>query len=803
MAGASAESLLDGYAGTGRGPANGGSGVQRQATGAPPAPVTTPHAPPGGTPSGPAASTPSGPGGSPAAPAVAPAVDPEAYHASTSAQNSQAPASRNANWSQVQTAATDAPGQQALDIDWIDGLPNHLKDSIDEGFADSVKDASVAHAKVTDTGLKTIDQDINHQLKDLQTAAVARLAATDPTVARKRGRELEQALARDQAFMAQKNELEADRRRRKEEREVEISAAADGPMAAGSRADTVVKPPSAKVTRLEGKALARTNFMSWAIDVLGSEQAAKQHFLSIREVARQPGMFLMATAKARFEAARADFEGSHPGYTFPSTDVAQHLRGFHQARQGIGMLGHALGVAFDLLAYDNPNQKLGQTDNYGYMLNRFGGVGNTRGRSVMNLGVGGENTVAQLGRDTAAGRSSPAGDAMVETIHTQFDEMVATSERLRASMAEHLPQLSEARDLYFNSKDTEKDLAKATADEKNSDKVADKQLKDEHFNGTAAEKTARHEAIKQELLEKKRGLQRDLEAARASIDTSMAEAFADWIATINADIAAARARKATSDAEVTARAAIGQQLDAIDAAAPGAIDALNAFADQQVLKKPRQIPRAAAYKALLKSELRAKQKPRDKSDPLSPEYIQSEIAALDAWLARLGNPKQVFGQGKVVPAVATTATAPASTATSATGTSAGAPATQSGPAGSANAAANQAAPGKHWATQMQVTDAPVMQFIEHGFIRHDDMPQRPAGGVSKQVFNAEVATTLARYGFSPGAAFRDTMHFDFIEGYSAAPGGRGQANMNKNKYGPSGDVAPPAPRNPAPAAGSR
>ena len=88
---------------------------------------------------------------------------------------------------------------------------------------------------------------------------------------------------------------------------------------------------------------------------------------------------------------------------------------------------------------------------------------------------------------------------------------------------------------------------------------------------------------------------------------------------------------------------------------------------------------------------------------------------------------------------------------------------------------------------MVATSAPIMQFLENGFIRHDDMPARPAGIGTKAVFNAELATTLARFGFSPGAAFRDTMHFDFIEGYGVAPGGRGQGNMTKGKYGPSGD----------------
>jgi hypothetical protein len=77
------------------------------------------------------------------------------------------------------------------------------------------------------------------------------------------------------------------------------------------------------------------------------------------------------------------------------------------------------------------------------------------------------------------------------------------------------------------------------------------------------------------------------------------------------------------------------------------------------------------------------------------------------------------------------------------------------------------------------------------------MPGRAAGKDRKQVFNAEVATTLARYGFSPGATFRDTMHFDYIDGYAAAPGGRSQGNTNRTKYGPSGDLPAPAPKVPA------
>jgi hypothetical protein len=522
VAGALAEDLLDGYAAGGSSTSTGqATGVQRQATGTR-SPTSLSPSP-----------APAGP-----VPATAP---PEAYHAPTSARDPNAPASRNATMAQVQTAATDAHAQETLDIAWIDGLPVHLKNSIDEGFADSVADAAAKKSEKTDGGLKTIDKAIDQQEKDLQRETITRLAATDPSIRRKHGRALEQALAADPTFVHAKAQFETDRAQRKQQRKLELRAAADGQMAAGSREDTVANPTTAKVTRLAGKALARTNFMSWAIDVLGSTPAAKQHFLGIQEVSRQPGMFLAAKARARFEAARADFEAKHPGYSFPSTDVAQSLRGFHQARQGIGMLGHALGVAFDFLAYDNPNQKLGETDNYGYMLNRFGGNRDIRGRSIMSLGNGGEDTIAQLGRDTAAGTSSPAGDAMVERIRTQFNEMSATSDRLRASMEAELPTLSEARDTYFNSKETEKELAQATSDDKNAEKIADKRLKAEKFTGNDAAKAIRREEIKRELRAKKELLQTDLEAAKTTVKQELATAFASWAATIEADIAAARA----------------------------------------------------------------------------------------------------------------------------------------------------------------------------------------------------------------------------------------------------------------------
>ena len=93
-----------------------------------------------------------------------------------------------------------------------------------------------------------------------------------------------------------------------------------------------------------------------------------------------------------------------------------------------------------------------------------------------------------------------------------------------------------------------------------------------------------------------------------------------------------------------------------------------------------------------------------------------------------------------------------------------------------------------WGTKRQVSEAPVMPYLEHGFVRHDDMPKRDSKGDRKPVFNAEVVATLAQYGWSPGATYGDTMHFDFIEGYAeAVPGGRSADNMDSDRFGPDDD----------------
>src|SRR5579859_2244860 len=204
--------------------------------------------------------------------------------------------------------------------------------------------------------------------------------------------------------------------------------------------------------------------------------------------------------------------------------------------------------------------------------------------------------------------------------------MAATSERFKAAMVAQLPELSEARDEYFNSQESEKELAQASQDEKNSARIAEKRMKDEKFTGDAVAKNARREEIKEELKAKKEKLKQAVDTAKAEVDAKLAHAFAVWSAVIDADISTARAHQVMSDAEIAAQVKVKQDLNAIDIAAPDAVEVLSAFADQHELKKPSRPPKAAAYKLLLNRELSAKQKARDKTDPLSPIYIHNEIA---------------------------------------------------------------------------------------------------------------------------------------------------------------------------------
>jgi Domain of unknown function (DUF4157) len=626
--------------------------------------------------------------------------------APTSAHDPSAPPSRNATWEQILEAAYSKQAQERLDIAWIEDLPAPLKESIDGAFADSAAQAAYENARKKDPDLKEIDRQYELDRQAARAKARERLAAADPTITRKKGA-LDKALAKDQDFSAEEFVLLAKHQLKVLAREAQLAKANyDLETKPAKRGESVAElPPEIKSSsRLKEVAFQRTNFMSWAIDVLGSPAAAKQHFRHIRKVAHTNAMFLSDDAATRFEDARSDFEKAHPGYTFPESYSAFTLRGFHQSRQPIGQLGHALGLAFDLFAYANPNQKLPKGDprrNYHYLLEKFGGTAGQKGRSFMELGKQGEATIAQLGKDTAQQRMTPEEAAIVEKIGTQFNEMVATSKRFQASIEAQLPLLSEARDLYFNAKEAEK-----------------------HPVTSADSPTP--------------------EQMRAQVSEMLKEAFAEWIAAIDAE--------ADSDKEI---AQAKEDLEAIAANQPGAVDKLDDYADQHALARLAPAGTAQAYKEYLRKRLVEKYSPFNENAEQPPDWLRNEAAVLPRWQEGLLDPAFVFGEG-VVPK-------------------------------------GDTSQPKHWKTKLESEDVPLMQLIEGGFVEQDDL----SSGRKHEVFGVEVVTTLARYGFSPGAAYpvtTDTMHFDFIEGYEAVPGGRSQSNMQENKYGPRGDPTPAAPR---------
>lgn len=654
------------------------------------------------------------------------------------------PPSRTATWPQVSAASEDIAAQATLDIDWIERLPAHLRTTIDVEFSDDLSGAAVARQAAVDPELKRLDAAYARDVKELRAATATRLGArpTAPVV------------DRDPAFIDKHAALVAARDAAKLARLDEVTKAHDATAPAGHREQSVTNPPTTTIKRLEGRALARTNFMSWAIHVTDSAEAAKQHFSSIREVTRQPGMWLTEGAATRFEAARADFEVRHPGYTFPSTDVAQAMRGFHQARQGLGMLGHALGVAFDFLAADNPNLQGSTGEHPGlnpFMLAKFGAdpadPARAPGRTTMSLGgSAGEAKIEQAGKHTVAASPTPGDDAIVETVRQQFEEMSATSERFQASMADHMQDLRDARDLYFEQPLLKAKLLDIAKKLTSVERAAAVQLarSRETFPGDAV---AQKHARKVRTAEIAALLRRDLEAERkvtqdaldaSSIKTRklMADSFTAWTTTLADEIATDTARLEASSAQ---SAALDEA--AIELKGLRGIAELAAFATEHRLSAPAPTSIAATYKAKLVAELAGKQK--QTKDAV--RYNAEEIAAVQALVTRLTDPGRLFGTGVK---------------------------REDG----------------HWATRREVTAVSVMQYLEHGFLRNDEMPARDSSHGRAQVFNGEVAATLARFGWSPGATYGDTMHFDFIEGYTTAvPGGRSAKNMNHDRFSPLGD----------------
>ena len=312
------------------------------------------------TASAPAPASPSGPG----------RTTPASTHAGPPPRTKTAPHGKPArakstkqkfDWSAVQKA-TDDPSDP-FDIHWVKGTDPRVRASIDGNYRDESGAKRVASAIKRDRRLREIDAE-----------AVKALAPVRAAVANKLGKGISPRSAivdQDPAIQAVKATFAAARTAREHtiRRETEDSAPA------GALAQSVAAPDGTRIRRADGQTLARANLMADVTDLTHDPEKVKAHFLGMRPVAGTNDMLLGADAAKRFEAARAAFETAHPGFTLPTTGNAFATRGLHQTRNGVGNLGHLLGLAFDLDAVANPNQIGPDGEVAGvnsYMLGKFG-----------------------------------------------------------------------------------------------------------------------------------------------------------------------------------------------------------------------------------------------------------------------------------------------------------------------------------------------------------------------------------------------------------------------------------------------
>lgn len=600
----------------------------------------------------------------PASPAPAKPAKPSKPPKPVPVPSTEEPA-QHATWPDV-SAATAPAGKEALDIAWIDALPEHLRDSIDHDFSTGERDKSVDRKMASHH--KQAKRDLNKAKAALRARIAERLSPQSPKKVSARQIEQDPEYLREVQLLEKAAEDQAHQQQASLEQSLDTN-----PRAAGKPNESLVEPPTDKISRLEGVARARTDFMSWGIEITGSAEKLKAHYQGIQQVPGRRGLWLAADAAARFAAAVAAFEAANPGYTIGSSG-GQAMRRLHQDRKGLGMHGHSLGLAIDILAYDNPNLDAPDDEpayiNH-FFLERFGRDEQGQSRATMNLGSRGDERIETLGKHTIAGATTADDEALVQTLRTQFAEISGTSKRFQASIASQLPLLREARNKYFRSEELGREL---------------EQLRKKI-------ETLRKQPRKEEELKQKEALAMKLEQERSLIlnpddqrspSVLIATAFRTWTEALQGDRAQAQVN--------------------LELARSG--------------RAPNGRPAA---------------------------YFEKEIRILDAALDKLQDPQQIFGSG----------------AKQKDGT---------------------------YESELRVTQLPLIQYIERGSIRDDAMPPTTERR-RKGVFNAEVVAVLGRYGFAPGSTFGDTMHFDFIEGYTnVAPGGRSGANMQPKRYGPRGTL---------------
>jgi Domain of unknown function (DUF4157) len=629
-----------------------------------------------------------------------------------------------ASWDDISAAAHgDEASIAKLDVAWIDSLDPYVVQEIDREFHKPKLDQEFEKKHAASKYVKAIKSWYEAEKKQLSKEARARLAAAG-VKDRSPG-----AISEDPVYVADLDARTVERDEKLETARTEQRAAFDAHKVKPKAPMMVITPPEDGVMRVEGRMLARADFMSWGILVLGSADRVKEHFRAIQPVPGTRGMYFHKAAADRYVAARKWFEDTYPGYTFLNTTVAMQLRNRHQEGHPLGKLGHPLGLSADFAAYDNPNQ-LGDGASQ-YMLRRFGGTGErTPGANQLETDGNSFHMTKEIGQATARGDELTSRQlAFLDSVERGFNEMAATSRRFQASRQEQMPHLRQAESLWFEAgvpalarlRAAERQVEPAT---KGAVRSLGKQL--EGQDADARQAMIAREPKVQAAITARDAAQERFDAIKHQVTAVMQAVFEPWTSPLQAQVDAALANhdSAHIDLHVTV-----DNVDKLLGSAKGA----RKRKDIEVLVARNK----EAFSALDVSAL--------------PEDFQTAKEGVVAYLESVREAKWSSGEVRVkLELIRRLTESPEAVF------------------GTQSVRDEQSGRLQHKPTVMAPT---VMQYLERGFVRDSEMPGKPdaksGGKDAKGVFNGKFIKCMAMFGFNTLATWSgvDTMHFDFREGF--------------------------------------
>jgi hypothetical protein len=697
-------------------------------------------------------------------------------------------------WTEIANAAAgDKKALAKLDVEWIDALAPYIVASIDGGFHQPRVDERFQQRAAYNPALRKLDAEHKKARAKLDAEEAAAKKAADKAAkdAAKAAKAAEKAAKADpQApapppvkppdvekikaeYATKRATLDKDHETARAKAVGELRTKFDAEKHGLAHQADVTAPPKEGGTNDEGRMLARANFMAWGIDILGSAAAVKKHFKEIESVGGgfAATLFLWKPASDRLKAAKTWFEQKYPGNTFFNTDVGWAMRGVHHEQHGLGYLGHALGISIDFQAYRNPSfLNVGRGDIKGsaqmHMLKRWGGGTDKDGKRLdgtphIKLPTGGMETIRQIGEVSAnGGELSKEQEDAIDKIGAAYDQLTKTSDNFKASQAANMADLRAAKASWIQVDGALKAELKAAeakvvaarqaaTAELAKDKTT-RDMKKEDRDALIAGKTVVVEAVAARAK-----VLATIETEKAKVEAAIKKAFGPWVKELQAevddrkkpakpeDLALAKSHHALTYLikrvrAMTKREELVKVLEGKEHAAKFDVATLSKITDAGALK-------AAMLERL--EYLRG----------INPEWAAGEIRIREVLIAQLTSPRSVFGNAKSyqrwVPA----------------------------PGGKGKVAETV------WTTEKDVNVPPVMQLLEDGFASQDALATGDGKGRKTEVFNREFVQAMARFGFNCGGSWEgsiDTMHFDFMQGFSLVTGGRTEKGDFSGDFGP-------------------